>query len=130
MYDFKEFYQLGEELAQTNDEVHIRTTINRDYYALFGESRRYLVEIRGKKYLKSKKRIHGKVCNTLMNSNDSTEEYIGKILFKLIPIRGSADYDWKDYDLEHFKTSLPIIRKKVKEGLESLEYLNEKYKNN
>lgn len=78
MYDFKEFYQLGEELAQTNDKVHIRTTINRDYYALFGESRRYLVEIRGKKYLKSKKRIHGKVCNTLMNSNDSTEEYIGK----------------------------------------------------
>ena len=84
MYDFNEFYELGEELAQVNDEVHIRTAINRDYYALFGESRRYLVEIRGKTYLTTKKGVHWKVCNTLMNSTDPTEEYIGKILYKLI----------------------------------------------
>ena len=48
MYDFKEFYDVGEELSQKDDEAHIRSAINRDYYALFGESRRYLVEVRKK----------------------------------------------------------------------------------
>lgn len=83
MYDFGEFFQIGEELSQKNDEAHIRSAINRDYYALFGESRKYLVEIRGKKYLTSKNGIHTKVCNALMFSKDSTEKYVGNILFNL-----------------------------------------------
>ena len=41
MYNFEEFYEIGEELSQYEDEAHIRSTINRDYYALFGESRKY-----------------------------------------------------------------------------------------
>ncbi len=34
MYDYNEFYEIGEELAQKDDEAHIQSAINRDYYAL------------------------------------------------------------------------------------------------
>lgn len=54
MYDFEEFYEIGKELSAIDDESHIRSAINRNYYALFGESRKYLVEIRKKKILKQK----------------------------------------------------------------------------
>lgn len=130
MYDFNEFYEIGEELGLNDDEGHIRSAINRDYYALFGESRKYLVEVKGKIHLTTKKGIHGKVCGTLMNSNDPTEEYVGKMLFKLIPIRGAVDYEWKDYDFNYIKDIFPQIQKNVKKGLESIEYLNNKYNNN
>ena len=127
MYDFKEFYDVGEELSQKDDETHIRSAINRDYYALFGESRKYLVEVRKKEYLKSKNRIHGKVCDALRFSKDPTEKYIGDILYNLIEIRGFADYDWKTKDFEYFQKVLPRIKEDVKKGLESLEYLKNKY---
>lgn len=127
MYDFKEFFDIGKELSKMDDEAHIRSAINRNYYALFGESRKYLVEIRKKKYLKTKNGIHGKVCNTLMYSNDLTENYLGNILFNLIEIRGFADYDWKDKDYNYFKKVLPGIKEDVKKGLESIEYLKDKY---
>lgn len=55
MYNFEEFYKIGKELSQREDEAHLRSAINRDYYSLFGESRRYLVEVKGKNILKLKK---------------------------------------------------------------------------
>lgn len=127
MYNFEEFYEIGEELAQKDTEAHIRSAINRDYYALFGESRKYLVEVRGKKYLKTKIGIHTKVCNTLRYSKDSTENYVGDILFNLMEIRGFADYDWKEKDFDYFKKVFPRIKEDVKKGLESLEYLKDNY---
>ena len=128
MYNFEEFYQIGEELSQQNDEAHIRSAINRDYYALFGESRKYLVEIRGKKYLTTKNGIPTKVCNALMFSKDSTEKYVGNILFNLKKARGYADYDWNKKDIIYFRKMLTQSRKEVPNGLTSLKYLNKKYK--
>lgn len=127
MYDFKEFYNIGEELSRSNDEAHIRSAINREYYALFGESRKYLVEVRGKKYLKTKKGIHKKVCDTLRFSKDTTEKYIGNILYNLKKVRGFADYDWDEKDTKYFKKMLIQTQKEVPNGLTSLEYLNNKY---
>lgn len=127
MYEFEEFFDIGEELSLSNDEAHVRSAINRDYYALFGESRKYLVEIRKKEYLKTKIGIHTKVCNALRYSNDSTEKYIGDILFNLIEIRGFADYDWKEKDFNYFKKVFPKIKADVQKGLESLEFLKNKY---
>ena len=123
MYNFEEFYDVWEELSNTKDEAHIRSAINRDYYALFGESRKYLIEVRKKKYLKTKIGIHTKVCNALRYSNDSTEKYIGDILFNLMEIRGFADYDWKEKDYNYFKKVFPKLKEDVKKGLESLKYL-------
>ena len=127
MYNFKEFYDIAEELNQTDDESHIRSAINRNYYSLFGESRKYLVEVKGKTYLTTKRGIHGKVCGTLMNSKDPTEKYIGQILLNLIEIRGFADYDWKEKDSNYFKAIQPKVKEDVEKGLESLEYLKNKY---
>lgn len=127
MYDFEEFYKIVEELSQIEDEAHLRSAINRDYYSLFGESRRYLVEVKGKKYLETKIAIHTKVCDTLRYSDDPTEKYIGDILFSLIEIRGFADYDWKEKDFKYFKKLFPKVKENVKNGLESLEYLKNKY---
>lgn len=109
MYDFEEFYAIGEELSQTDDEAHVRSAINRDYYALFGESRKYLVEVRGKKYLTTKIGIHTKVSNALINSDDSTEKYVGKLLQKSKKRKEFADYDWKEYDYEYYKQSLSKV---------------------
>lgn len=130
MFDFEKFHNIGEELYKTDDEAHIRSALNRDYYSLFGESRKYLVEVRKKKYLKSKKGIHTKVCNALRNSKDPTENYIGDILNYLKNVRGFADYDWDKKDKSYFKNILNQSPKDVSDGLESLEYLNNKHKNN
>ena len=86
-----------------------------------------LVEVRGKIYLTTKKGIHGKVCNALMSSHYPTERYIGDILLNLIEIRGFTDYDWKEKDIKYFEKVLPKIKEDVKNGLESLEYLKNKY---
>lgn len=130
MYDFEEFYNIGEELSKIDDEAHIRSAINRDYYALFGESRKYLVEVKGKKYLKTKIGIHTKVCDTLRNSKDPTEKYIGGILLYLKKARGFADYDWNKKDMHYFEKILIQSRKDVPEGLDSLKYLIKKHSNN
>ena len=130
MYDFNEFYKIGNELSLKDDEAHIRSAINRDYYALFGESRKYLVEVRGKKYLTTKNGVHTKVCNGLRFSKDPSEKYVGDILFHLKKVRGHADYDWTEKNIDYFKKSLVQTRNDVQNGLESLEYLNRKYANN
>ncbi len=130
MYNFKEFYDVGEELAEKEDEAHIQSAINRDYYALFGESRKYLVEVRKKTHLKTKKKIHGKVCNALLSSKDPTEKYIGQLLLKSMNRRGFADYNWKNKDYDYFKKSLSKIQEYCQKGLESLDYLNQKYNEN
>ena len=130
MYDFKEFYDVGCELSLTDDEAHIRSAINRNYYALFGESRRYLVEVKRKNYLKTKIGIHTKVCNELMRSNDPTENYVGNLLFKLKAARGYADYDWNEKNIDYFRKTLLKIQKDVPNGLESLGFLNRKYSKN
>lgn len=127
MYDFEEFYKIGEELSKTDDESHIRSAINRKYYSLFGKSRTYLIENENKNYLKTKIGIHTKVCDALRYSDDPTEKYIGDILFSLIEIRWFADYDWKEKDFKYFKKIFPIVKENVKNGLESLEYLKNKY---
>ena len=130
MYNFEDFFLIGEELSKTDDESHAHPATNRDYYALFGESRKYLIEIRGKKYLKSKNRIHKKVCDALRFSKDSTEEYVGKILYILKTARGFADYDWNEKETAYFKEILIQAQKEVPNGLESLKYLKNKYKSN
>lgn len=94
---------------------------------LFLENRKYLVEVRKKRHLETKKGIHGKVCGILLSSNDSTEQYVGGLLLTLIEIRGFADYDWKEKNSTYFRTVLPKVKKDVKDGLESLEYLKDKY---
>lgn len=130
MYDFEEFYEIGKGLSAIDDESHIRSAINRNYYALFGESRKYLVEIRKKENLKTKIGIHSKVCDTLRKSKDPTEKYIGDMLHYLKKARSFADYDWNEKDISYFKNILNLSKKDVPDGLESLEYLIEKYSNN
>ena len=127
MYNFEELFQIDNELSKTEDEAHIRSAINRDYYSLFGESRKYLVEIKNKEYLKTKIGIHTKVCDALRYSKNPTEKYIGDILYNLIEIRGFADYDWKEKDINYFKKVFPKVKEDVEKGLESLEYLKNKY---
>lgn len=55
------------------------------------------------------------------------KKYIGDILFNLIEIRGIADYDWKEKDFNYFKKVFPKIKADVQKGLESLEFLKNKY---
>ena len=80
--------------------------------------------------------LHGSVLHLFVNMyslwiiGSQVENYIGKILLKLIPIRGIADYDWKEKDFKYFKKIFPKVQKDVEKGLQSLEYLNNKTKNN
>lgn len=63
-----------------------------------------------------------------MFSKDSTEKYVGNILFNLKKARGYADYDWNKKDIIYFRKMLTPSRKEVPNGLTSLKYLNKKYK--
>ena len=55
--------------------------------------------------------------NTLRNSNDPTENYLGEILYYLKKVRGFADYDWDKKDINYFKKIFRLRKEYVKQHL-------------
>lgn len=122
MFDWKKFLILASILLAIGGEEYIRLAISREYYGLFGVLRRYLINVKNKYYLKSKKGdVHGKVFDELRNSNDATEKEVSKILNKLRVARNQADYD-DDFDIFHFLKFLRDNEKDLERALDTIDY--------
>lgn len=77
--------------------------MGRYYYSIFGSTRDYLVNVMNKYEFDSKKDIHKKVYDELMNSHNSNEIHLAECLKFLREIRNNADYDKSDKNEEYFK---------------------------
>lgn len=124
MFDWKKFVVLAYLLIENGNEESIRSGISRLYYGFFGISRRYLINVKNKEYLRSKSGdIHFNVYTELLNSNDLTENEIAFILNKLRLIRNNADYDdCSRYGKEFFDNFLEANEKELVIAFEALEY--------
>ena len=101
-FDWRDFFNLAEELSNRNDEACIRSAISRYYYSAFFSARYYLVEIKGENQFLTRRRIHTKLYEYLKNSDDDNEAELGELLEILFEKRNCADYDWQNTNKDYF----------------------------
>ena len=123
MFDFSKFCEIGDILAQIDDEAYIRSAIGRYYYSILCCARIYLVEIKNEYEFRSKHNIHRKICDYLMSSKNDTEQSIGEILDELREIRGYADYDWENKNYVFFASQLNDTKRNTKLVLDQINAL-------
>ena len=123
MYDFGKVRDVADYLAKMDGEEYNRSAISRYYYSLFGSVRLYLILVLDETNFAKGKNVHGRVCDRLTGSNDSTEKSLGKILDKLRGLRNLADYDWYQEDSLFFEENVHIACEVSRKGLEQLESL-------
>lgn len=126
-FDWELFSNVGDDLSQENDEAHIRSAINRYYYAVFGSARYYLAEYMYEESYLHVSRAHSKVCDRLKSSHDDNESALGELLENLMEKRVAADYlidkDGEDLNDEYFIKELPMVQSLTKEALLHLSVL-------
>lgn len=122
MFDFSNYFDVGEYLVLINNEGNIRSGISRYYYSGFGYARLYLINTLNEYEFVSGYEIHRKVCERLMNSKNPTEASIGEKLNELRIIRNDADYDW-NLGIDYFNRKLASVQKKCLEIIEQIDSL-------
>ncbi len=115
-FDWRDFFNLAEELSNRNDEACIRSAISRYYYSAFCSARYYLVEIKGENQFLTRRRIHTKLYEYLKNSDDDNEAELGELLEILFEKRNCADYDWQNTNKDYFSKQLPFVQNEIKKA--------------
>lgn len=82
MFDFSLYCGVADYLVKIPTEANIRSGISRYYYAGLCCVRNYLVETMNETEFINGFRIHKRICDRLINSQDDTEASIGeKLIF-------------------------------------------------
>lgn len=123
MFDFSRFLDVGDVLAQVDDEAYVRSAIGRYYYAIFCSVCVYLVEIMNENEFNDNYNVHQRIYNRLVKSGNNTESSVGEKLNDLRKNRNEADYDWKNNDFQYFKDKLDQSKKESKFAIEQVESL-------
>ena len=90
-FNWTDFLELSDELAQRDDEAALRTAISRAYCSALGKARE-LLESEGESFAASEN-LHSLVWNSFSNSSDDRRYYIGIDGRWLRLNRNAADYD-------------------------------------
>lgn len=122
MFDFSRFFDVAENLIRKNDEANIRSGISRYYYSGFGLVRKYLIDEMNETEFRSGFKIHKRIIERLISSQDNTEVSIGEKLSDLKELRNDADYDWS-LDMDYFQQHLDDVKMKSGEVIEQVEAL-------
>lgn len=109
-------------LLNSDDEEYVRSGISRYYYGVFGIIRRYLINVKGKYYLKSQSSdVHKNIFIELQSSDDTTENEISDLFNKLRKVRNEADYN-AEVNIVHFKKFLKDYNKDLEIITDAIEY--------
>lgn len=109
-------------LVKIPTEANIRSGISRYYYAGLCCVRNYLVETMNETEFINGFRIHKRICDRLINSQDDTEASIGEKLIYLKELRNNADYDW-GFDFEYFNENLSNVQNDSKLIIDQIQSL-------
>lgn len=123
MFDFRKVRDVADYLDLMEGEEYDRSAISRYYYSLFGCTRLYLVLIMQETEFLYGKDVHRRICDRLKQSDNPTENALGRILDDLRDIRNYADYDWDEVDSSFFKKRLNFVKKESKMGLDQINAL-------
>lgn len=123
MFQWEEFREIANELLNNSQEAYLRCATSRNYYAVFGSTREYLIDIMHKYELEDGNNIHKRVYDELIKSHDMNEVHLAKCLNFLRIARNHADYDKFDECPKYFEEKLDKIIKKTNDAFESLEAL-------
>ena len=122
MFDWMKFVILALVLLNSDDEEYVRSGISRYYYGVFGIIRRYLINVKGKYYLKSQSSdVHKNIFIELQSSDDTTENEISDLFNKLRKVRSEADYN-AEVNIVHFKKFLKDYNKDLEIITDAIEY--------
>ena len=122
MFDWMKFVILALVLLNSDDEEYVRSGISRYYYGVFGIIRRYLINVKGKYYLKSQSSdVHKNIFIELQSSDDATENEISDLFNKLRKARNEADYNG-EVNIVHFKKFLKDYNKDLEIITDAIEY--------
>ena len=120
MFDWMKFVILA--LLNSDDEEYVRSGISRYYYGVFGIIRRYLINVKGKYYLKSQSSdVHKNIFIEHQSSDDTTENEISDLFNKLRKVRNEADYN-AEVNIVHFKKFLKDYNKDLEIITDAIEY--------
>lgn len=122
MFDFSSYYGTGDYLVKIPNESNIRSGISRYYYAGFCSARNYFVETMDETEFIDGFKIHKRICDRLIDSQNDTEASIGEKLNFLKELRNEADYDWR-LDCKYFEQRLSAVQKDSKHILEQINAL-------
>ena len=123
IFQWEDFKEVADELIKNPQEAYVRSAMGRYYYSIFGSTRDYLVNVMNKYEFDSKKDIHKKVYDELMNSHNSNEIHLAECLKFLREIRNNADYDKSDKNEEYFKKNSQKVIKATNDAFDSLNVL-------
>ena len=87
------FYLTAEQLAKTNSEASLRSSVSRAYYGVFHEARELIVDEVGVVFGKTTTSVHTQLPRCLMQSQDRFLVAAGRALDDLRDTRNEADYD-------------------------------------
>lgn len=122
MFDWLEFKKVGDVLSQNSDEAYVRSAITRYYYAVFSAMREYLIMVKKQYQFLSRYKVHRRVWEFLIISENDNEREIGEFLAKVRNVRNSADYD-NENDYEYFVEELKNISVEIGRIVDSINYL-------
>lgn len=122
MFDWLEFKKVGDVLSQNSDEAYVRSAITRYYYAVFSAMREYLIMVKKQYQFLSRYKVHRRVWEFLIISENDNEREIGEFLAKVRNVRSSADYD-NENDYEYFVEELKNISVEIDRIVDSINYL-------
>lgn len=122
MFDWLDFKKVGDMLSQNPDEAYVRSAITRYYYAVFSAIREYLIIVKKQYQFLTRYKVHQRVWEFLIISENYNEREIGEFLAKVRNVRNSADYD-KENDYEYFVEELKNISVEIERIVDSISYL-------
>ena len=122
-FSWEDYFYLAEELSKVQKEEYIRSAISRYYYYFFGLAKEYLILKNSISPESKGSFIHTLVSDTLEESSDDTEAFVGETLSSLRVERNKADYDVGNINLEYFMNEFDKIREKASMVFESIKYL-------
>jgi|SRR6476661_3847651 len=97
-FDWKEYFKLAKELAETSEEAKLRSAVSRAYYSAFCLARNYLRDIKHDPTLSRNKtdiNVHKHVADEFIHHKPKSQIMIeiGNDLNRLRPRRNKADYE-------------------------------------
>ena len=125
-FDWSEYFNLAQELAETSKEAELRSAVSRSYYSAFCLARNYLRDIQQYPRLWRNKtydiNAHQYVAEKFIynQSKSQTMIEIGKDLSRLRKMRNKADYEDTMFNLKREARTALMLAQNIISALSNL----------
>lgn len=126
IFDWLDFKEVADKLAEYDDEKYIRSAIIMYYYAIFSAIREYLINVKNQYQFIDNRDVHKRVWKFLLKYGNDNEREVGEFLGKVRGVRNHANYD-KKYGYDYFQEQLSNILMRIDNVVNSILFLRNSY---